>query len=79
MVTLGIVLREPGRNTRLQAVNAHCLECNNRLAWIVIRYTTGCDIYCNVCFSPGERLTVEYAYARTGSQQSMVVPIAMAA
>ena len=28
---LGIVLREPGRNTPVRAVNGHC-----RLAWIVI-------------------------------------------
>jgi hypothetical protein len=34
---LGIVLREPGRNTPLQAVNGHCLKCDYRLAWIVIR------------------------------------------
>jgi len=34
---LGIVLREPGRNTPLQAVNGHCLQCGYRLAWIVIR------------------------------------------
>ena len=29
---LGIVLREPGRNTPLQAVNGHCLKCDYRLA-----------------------------------------------
>ncbi len=34
---VGIVLREPGRNTQLQAVNGHCLGCGYRLAWIVIR------------------------------------------
>jgi hypothetical protein len=34
---VGIVLREPGRNTALQAVNGHCLGCGYRLAWIVIR------------------------------------------
>ena len=34
---VGIVMREPGRNTRLQAVNGHCLGCGYRLAWIVIR------------------------------------------
>jgi hypothetical protein len=32
---LWIVLREPGRNTPLQAVNG--LGCGYRLAWIVIR------------------------------------------
>jgi hypothetical protein len=34
---LGIVLREPGRNTPLRAVNGHCLKCGHRLAWIVIK------------------------------------------
>ena len=34
---LGIVLREPGRNVPVRAVNGHCLKCNYRLAWIVIR------------------------------------------
>jgi len=33
---VGIVLREPGRNTQLQAVNGHCLGCGYRMAWIVI-------------------------------------------
>jgi len=34
---VGIVLREPGRNTRLQAVNGECLGCGYRMAWIVIQ------------------------------------------
>jgi hypothetical protein len=34
---VGIVMREPARNTRLQAVNGKCLGCSYRLAWIVIR------------------------------------------
>jgi hypothetical protein len=34
---LGIVLREPGRNTPIQAVNGHCLDCGYRMSWIVIR------------------------------------------
>ncbi len=34
---VGIVLREPGRNTRLQAVNGKCLGCGYRMAWIVIQ------------------------------------------
>ena len=34
---LGIVLREPGRNVPLQAVNGHCLGCGYRMSWIVIR------------------------------------------
>ena len=34
---LGIVLREPGRNTPVRAVNGHCLKCGYRLAWIVIK------------------------------------------
>ena len=34
---LGIVLREPGRNTPVRAVNGHCLKCGSRLAWIVIK------------------------------------------
>ena len=38
---LGIVLREPGRNTPLQAVNGHCLKCGYRLARIVIRGRRG--------------------------------------
>jgi hypothetical protein len=33
---LGIVLREPGRNMPVRAVNGHCLKCGYRLAWIVI-------------------------------------------
>jgi len=36
----GIILREPGRNTPLQAINGHCLKCGSRLAWIVIRGNT---------------------------------------
>jgi C4-type Zn-finger protein len=34
---VGIVLRDAGHNTQLQAVNGHCLGCGYRLAWIVIR------------------------------------------
>jgi hypothetical protein len=34
---LGIVLRKPGRNIALQAINGHCLECGYRLAWILVR------------------------------------------
>jgi len=34
---LGIVLREPGRNVPLQAVNGHCLGCGYRMSWIVVR------------------------------------------
>ena len=34
---VGIVMREPGSKTQLQAVNGHCLRCSYRLAWIVIR------------------------------------------
>jgi hypothetical protein len=34
---LWIVLREPGNNTPLRAVNGHCLGCGYRLAWIVFR------------------------------------------
>jgi len=34
---LGIILREPGRNTPLQAVNGQCLKCGYGLAWIVVR------------------------------------------
>lgn len=34
---LGIVLREPGRNVPLQAVNGHCLGCGYRMSWIVIQ------------------------------------------
>jgi hypothetical protein len=34
---LGIVLREPGRDTPVRAVNGHCLACGHRLAWIVIK------------------------------------------
>ena len=30
-------MREPGRNTSLQAVNGRCLRCSYRLVWIVIR------------------------------------------
>ena len=33
---VGIVIREPGRNTPLQAVNGHCVRCRYRMAWIVI-------------------------------------------
>ena len=38
---VGIVLREPGRNAPVQAVNGHCLKCDYRLAWIVIRGRRG--------------------------------------
>ena len=34
---VGIILREPERYTRLQAVNGHGLRCSYRLAWVVIR------------------------------------------
>ena len=34
---VGIIVREPGRNVPLQAVNGHCLRCSYRMAWIVIR------------------------------------------
>ena len=33
---VGLLLREPGRNTPLQAVNGQCLGRGYRLAWIVI-------------------------------------------
>ena len=33
---LGIVLREPGRNTPLQAINGHRLACGYHLALIAI-------------------------------------------
>ena len=34
---VGIVIREPGRNMPLQAVNGRCSECSYRMAWIVVR------------------------------------------
>jgi hypothetical protein len=34
---LGIVLREPGRNTSLLEINGHCVQCSHRCAWILIR------------------------------------------
>jgi hypothetical protein len=34
---LSIIIREPGRNVPLEAVNGHCLGCSYRIAWIVIR------------------------------------------
>jgi hypothetical protein len=34
---LGVVLPEPGRSTRLRAINGHCVQCGHRLAWILIR------------------------------------------
>jgi hypothetical protein len=37
---LGIILCEPGHNTRLQAVNGKCVRCDYRMAWIVIRALT---------------------------------------
>ena len=33
---VGIIVREPERNTPLQAVNGHCLRCSYRMAWIVV-------------------------------------------
>jgi len=33
---VGIVVRESGRNTRLQAVNGQCFGCGSRMAWIVV-------------------------------------------
>ena len=38
---VSIIMREPGLNTQLQAVNGHCLHCQYRLAWIVIRGNRG--------------------------------------
>ena len=32
---VGIVMRDPGRNVPLQAVNGHCLGCGYRMSWIV--------------------------------------------
>jgi hypothetical protein len=34
---LGIVLREPRRNTGLRAICGHCFRCHHRLAWTLIR------------------------------------------
>jgi hypothetical protein len=34
---VGVIVREPGSNTQLRAVNGHCVRCGYRLAWIVIR------------------------------------------
>jgi hypothetical protein len=34
---LWIVLREPGRNVPLQAINGHCDDCSYRLAWLLVR------------------------------------------
>jgi hypothetical protein len=33
----GIIIREPGRNVPLHAVNGRCTQCAYRMAWIVIR------------------------------------------
>ena len=30
-----IIMRDPGRNVPLQAVNGHCLDCGYRMSWIV--------------------------------------------
>ena len=34
---VGIVIREPGRNVPVQAVNGRCSQCPYRMGWIVIR------------------------------------------
>jgi hypothetical protein len=34
---LGVVLREPERNTGLRSVRGHCFRCHHRLAWTLIR------------------------------------------
>jgi hypothetical protein len=34
---VGIVIREPGRNVRLQAANGRCTRCPYRMSWIVIK------------------------------------------
>jgi hypothetical protein len=34
---LGIVLPEPRRNIRLQAINGRCAECGYRMAWLLVR------------------------------------------
>jgi hypothetical protein len=34
---VGIVIRESGRKTPLQAVNGRCTRCAYRMAWVVIR------------------------------------------
>jgi len=44
---LGIVFREPGRNTPVQVVNGHCLICDYRPAWIVIRGKRGSSLALN--------------------------------
>jgi hypothetical protein len=31
---VGIVIREPGRNVPLQAVNGRCSGCSYRMAWL---------------------------------------------
>ena len=33
--SVGIIMRVPGRNVPLQAVNGHCLDCGYRMSWIV--------------------------------------------
>ena len=33
---VGIIIREPGRNVPVQAVNGRCTQCKYRMAWIVI-------------------------------------------
>ena len=34
---LGIVLREPDRNTSVRPICGHCFRCNHRLAWKLIK------------------------------------------
>jgi hypothetical protein len=34
---MSVKILERGQNTRLQAVNGHCVRCRHRLVWIVIR------------------------------------------
>ena len=43
---VGIVVREPGRNTPLQAVNGRCTRCSYRMASIV---HPGQEIFINEC------------------------------
>ena len=34
---VGIIMREPGSNVPVQAVNGRCTRCSYRMAWAVIR------------------------------------------
>jgi hypothetical protein len=77
-----IVLREAGRNTRLQAVNGECLGCGYRLAWIVIKSKGRSAVRADRRLSIRSNLhsvTLMTLFARSSTRTGIVSPICFAA